>query len=44
VVGEAVGPFAAGQELVAHIAQWLEVRDGRVARLESWDCYEPMGS
>ena len=38
-----VGLFRAGQELVAHIAQFVRVRDGRVASIETYDCYEPFG-
>jgi ketosteroid isomerase-like protein len=33
-----------GTRLVAHIAAFVTVVDGRVARLETFDCYEPMGS
>ena len=40
-VASAVGPFAAGQELVAHIAQFVEVVEGRIRRIETYDCYEP---
>lgn len=36
-----VGAFRRGQVLTAHIAQFVETRDGRVARLETYDCYEP---
>jgi pimeloyl-ACP methyl ester carboxylesterase len=36
-----VGPFRKGQVLTAHIAQFIETRDGRVARIETYDCYEP---
>ena len=32
----------AGTELVAHIAAWLTVRDGRVVEHETFDCYEPL--
>lgn len=35
------GPFHAGQELTAHIAQFVTVRDGRIAEIETYDCYEP---
>ncbi len=35
------GPFRKGQILTAHIAQFIETRDGRVARIETYDCYEP---
>ncbi|MET0781133.1 MAG: nuclear transport factor 2 family protein, partial [Microbacterium sp.] len=36
------GPLTAGQQLVAHIAQFVTVRDGRIARIETFDCYEPL--
>ncbi|QOR71338.1 nuclear transport factor 2 family protein [Ruania alkalisoli] len=35
------GPFRRGQVLTAHIAQFATVRDGRIVRLETFDCYEP---
>lgn len=35
------GPFRAGQELTAHIAQFVRVQDGRIASIETYDCYEP---
>lgn len=37
-----VGPFRKGQKLTAHIAQFIEVRDGLVAKIETYDCYEPL--
>jgi ketosteroid isomerase-like protein len=40
-VGADAGPFHAGQELVAHIAALLTVRDGRIVDHETFDCYEP---
>jgi ketosteroid isomerase-like protein len=43
VVSRDIGPFRAGQELVAHIAQFIRARDGRVASIETYDCYEPFG-
>lgn len=43
VVARDVGPFRAGQGLVAHIAQFVRTRDGRVASIETYDCYEPFG-
>jgi ketosteroid isomerase-like protein len=36
-----LGPFHEGQQLTAHIAQFIETRDGRIARIETYDCYEP---
>jgi ketosteroid isomerase-like protein len=41
VIAQDVGPFHAGQELVAHIAQFVHVRDARIASIETYDCYEP---
>lgn len=41
VIGASVGPFREGQELVAHVAALLTVRDGRVVSHETFDCYEP---
>jgi hypothetical protein len=35
------GPLKAGVELTAHISQHTTVRDGRMLRTESFDCYEP---
>jgi ketosteroid isomerase-like protein len=36
-----VGPFVAGQVLKAHIAQFVETRDGRIRSIATYDCYEP---
>ena len=36
------GPLTAGQKLVAHIAQFATIRSGRIARIETFDCYEPI--
>lgn len=41
VVARDLGPFVAGQELTAHIAQFIRVRDGLIAEIETYDCYEP---
>jgi len=41
IVAADLGPFTAGQELTAHIAQFVRVRDGRVASIATYDCYEP---
>jgi ketosteroid isomerase-like protein len=35
------GPFKAGQQLSAYIAQFISTRDGRIASIETYDCYEP---
>jgi ketosteroid isomerase-like protein len=40
VIRRSVGPFREGQELKAHIAQFIETRDGRIASIETFDCYE----
>jgi hypothetical protein len=39
-----VGPFRKGQKLTAHIARFIDTREGRIARIETFDCYEPFGS
>jgi len=41
VIARDVGPFRAGQVLTANIAQFIETRDGRVASIETYDCYHP---
>lgn len=41
VIAHDAGPFRAGQTLTAQIAQFIETRDGRVASIETFDCYEP---
>ncbi len=41
VVARAVGPFREGQELNAHLAQFIDTRGGRIASIETFDCYEP---
>jgi ketosteroid isomerase-like protein len=33
---------ATGQELTAHIATFTQVRDGRIFRHATYDCYEPL--
>ena len=38
------GPFHAGQELKAHIAQFVTASDGRISRIETYDCYEPFAA
>ena len=38
------GPFRKGQVLRAHVAQFIETRDGRVSSIETFDCFEPFGS
>ena len=35
---------ATGQELTAHIASFTEVRDARVYRHATYDCYEPFAA
>lgn len=36
-----IGPFRKAQQLTAHIAQFIETRGDRIARIETFDCYEP---
>ena len=31
-----------GTDVVAHMAGWVTVRDGRILRHETYDCYEPL--
>ena len=40
-VARDVGPFRARQQLTAHIAQFVTTRDGRISKIETYDCYEP---
>jgi hypothetical protein len=42
VLRRSAGPFREGQVLTAHIAQFIETRAGRIASIETFDCYEPM--
>ena len=42
VVGVDRGPFAAGTELSCVMAGFLTVRDGKIARHETYDCYPPL--
>jgi ketosteroid isomerase-like protein len=44
LVGVDRGPFTTGQELVGHIAAFATIADGRIARFETYDCYEPFPS
>lgn len=41
VVAADVGPLRAGQELVAHIAQFVVTDGERIVSIETYDCYEP---
>lgn len=41
-VRNAVGPLKAGQRLSAHLAQFITCRDGRIASIETYDCYDPL--
>ncbi|PWN02933.1 hypothetical protein DJ010_11140 [Nocardioides silvaticus] len=40
-VAQDAGPFGAGQELTAHIAQFVRVDGGLITEIETYDCYEP---
>jgi ketosteroid isomerase-like protein len=42
VIARAVGPFRAGQVLTAHVAQFITAVEGRIASIETYDCYEPL--
>jgi ketosteroid isomerase-like protein len=43
-VGIEAGSLRPGDELVAHMAGFLTVRDGLIAEHQTYDCYEPFGS
>jgi ketosteroid isomerase-like protein len=43
-VGAGTDALAPGAELVAHVAAWLTVVDGRIRSHETFDCYEPLPS
>ena len=36
-----VGSLAAGDEMRAHFAVFIELRDGRIYRQRNYDCFEP---
>lgn len=36
------GVLRTGAQLVAHIAQFVETRDGLISSIETFDCYEPL--
>ena len=40
-LGREMGSLPAGRELVAQIAALLTVKDGKIRRHETFDCYEP---
>jgi ketosteroid isomerase-like protein len=40
-IGVDAGPYRAGLRLRAEVAALLTVRDGKVVRHETFDCYEP---
>ncbi|MEV6713644.1 nuclear transport factor 2 family protein [Lentzea sp. NPDC051208] len=35
------GMLRDGKQLVAHIAQFVDTRDGLISAIETFDCYEP---
>jgi hypothetical protein len=41
VLARDTGPFHRDDELVAHIAQFVETADGLITSIETFDCYEP---
>lgn len=38
------GELRAGRTLTAQLAQFFDLRDGRIARIETFDCYPPLGA
>ena len=41
VIREAAGPFAAGQQLQARFAMFMDFRDGKIVRQRNYDCFDP---
>jgi hypothetical protein len=41
VIARDTGPFRHGDELVAHVAQFVETSAGLITAIETFDCYEP---
>jgi ketosteroid isomerase-like protein len=41
VIRGAAGPFAAGQELRARFAVFMDFRDGKIVRQRNYDCFDP---
>jgi ketosteroid isomerase-like protein len=41
ILAIAVGTLAAGQEMKAHFAVFLEFRDGKIVHQRNYDCFEP---
>ena len=41
-IGAGAGALPAGARLVAHVAAWLTVHEGRIREHETFDCYEPL--
>lgn len=41
VIARDAAPFRHGDELVAHIAQFVETTGGLITSIETFDCYEP---
>ena len=41
ILAVSVGTLAAGQEMRAHFAVFLEFRDGKIVRQRNYDCFEP---
>jgi ketosteroid isomerase-like protein len=43
VVAVDAGPLRAGRELTADIAQFVRVSGDRIAEIDTYDCYQPLG-
>lgn len=43
-IARTLGALREGQVLTAHIAQFVTVRKGRIASIETFDCYEPFST
>jgi ketosteroid isomerase-like protein len=42
VMARDVGLLRSGQVLTAHVAQFFTIRAGRIATIETYDCYQPI--
>lgn len=44
VIGVSAGPYRRGQQLMAHIAALLTVRNGRIVHHETFDCFDTVAT
>jgi ketosteroid isomerase-like protein len=43
-IGSGSDALPAGTQLVAHVAAWMTVAEGRIREHETFDCYEPLAA